>query len=111
MPRRYYDYTNWESFKMFSGLNVFITIVAVIVFAVQLLFLFNFFYSIFKGRKVTTLNPWGSNTLEWTTPIRPGHGNWVGEIPEVHRWPYDYGKDGHDYIPQTTPVGANESTH
>ena len=51
-------------------------------------------------------------TLEWTTPIRPGHGNWPGEIPEVHRWPYDYGKDGHDFIPQTTPVGADETeTH
>ena len=58
------------------------------------MFVFNFFYSIFKGRKVTTQNPWQANTLEWTTPIRPGHGNWPGEIPEVHRWAYDYGKDG-----------------
>jgi cytochrome c oxidase subunit 1 len=82
-----------------------------IVFATQILFLINFFYSVFKGRKVTTLNPWESNTLEWTTPINPGHGNWPGEIPEVHRWPYDYGKDGVDYIPQTTPVGENESSH
>jgi cytochrome c oxidase subunit I len=111
MPRRYYDYTNWESFKMFAGLNLFISIVAIIVFATQLLFLFNFFYSIFKGRKVTSHNPWGSNTLEWTTPIRPGHGNWEGEIPEVHRWAYDYGKDGKDFISQTTPVGADESHH
>jgi len=109
MPRRYYDYTNWESFKMFAGLNVFISIVAIIVFAVQLLFLFNFFYSMYKGRKVRSQNPWGSTTLEWTTPINPGHGNWTGEIPEVHRWAYDYGKDGKDFIAQTTPVGAGES--
>jgi cytochrome c oxidase subunit 1 len=47
--------------------------------------------------------------LEWTTPIRPGHGNWAGEIPEVHRWAYDYGKDGKEFIAQTTPVGADES--
>ncbi|MCA6489933.1 MAG: cbb3-type cytochrome c oxidase subunit I [Chitinophagaceae bacterium] len=87
MPRRYYDYSIWESFKQFAELNRFISTVAMIVFAAQLLFLINFFYSIFKGRKVTSLNPWGSNTLEWTTPIRPGHGNWPGEIPEVHRWP------------------------
>ena len=46
-----------------------------------------------------------------TTPINPGHGNWEGEIPEVHRWPYDYGKDGREFIPQTEPVGANESKH
>jgi cytochrome c oxidase subunit 1 len=111
MPRRYYDYTNWESFKMFAGLNQFISFVAIIVFAAQLLFVFNFFYSIFKGRKVTTLNPWGAATLEWSTPIRPGHGNWPGEIPEVHRWAYDYGKDGREFIPQTEPVGEHESTH
>jgi cytochrome c oxidase subunit 1 len=111
MPRRYYDVSNWESFKMFGGLNEFISIVALIVFATQLLFIINFFYSIFKGRKVTTKNPWGANTLEWTTPIRPGHGNWIGEIPEVHRWAYDYGKDGRDFIPQTEPVGEEERKH
>ena len=85
-----------------------------IVFAAQLLFVFNFFYSIFKGRKVTVLNPWQANTLEWTTPIRPGHGNWPGEIPEVHRWAYDYareGKNGEDFIPQNVPVGEDEEKH
>jgi cytochrome c oxidase subunit 1 len=110
-PRRYYDLSSWESFKNFGGLNEFISLVAMIVFAVQLLFVFNFFYSIFKGRKVTDKNPWGANTLEWTTPIRPGHGNWPGEIPEVHRWAYDYSKDGKDYISQDTPVGDDESKH
>jgi cytochrome c oxidase subunit 1 len=111
MPRRYYDFSNWESFKMFDGLNQFISFVSIIVFAAQLLFVFNFFYSIFKGRKVTTQNPWGGTTLEWTTPIRPGHGNWTGEIPEVHRWAYDYGKDGREFISQVEPVGEKESTH
>lgn len=111
MPRRYYSYSAWESFKQFGELNKFISTVALIVFAIQILFLFNFFYSIWKGRKVTTQNPYGSNTLEWTTPIKPGHGNWPGEIPEVHRWAYDYAKDGRDFIPQTTPVDANESNH
>jgi cytochrome c oxidase subunit 1 len=111
MPRRYYDFSNWESFKMFGGLNEFISMVAMVVFAVQLLFVFNFFYSIWKGRKVRDSNPWGATTLEWTTPIRPGHGNWPGDIPEVHRWPYDYSKDGQDFIDQTVPVGPNESQH
>jgi cytochrome c oxidase subunit 1 len=38
------------------------------------------------------------------------HGNWHGEIPHVHRWPYDYSKPGHeeDFVPQTTPLGVNE---
>ena len=111
MPRRYYDFSIWESFKQFGELNKFISLVSMIVFMVQLSFLFNFFYSIFKGRKLVDPNPWKANTLEWTTPIHPGHGNWVGEIPEVHRWAYDYGKDGIDFIQQTTPVGADESQH
>jgi cytochrome c oxidase subunit 1 len=112
MPRRYYDFSQWESFKQFGSLNEFITIVSIISFALQLLFVFNFFYSIFKGRRLMTPNPWNSTTLEWTTPIRPGHGNWPGDIPEVYRWAYDYGKDGVDFIPQTTPVGEHESnTH
>ena len=32
--------------------------------------------------------------LEWTTASPPGHGNWPGEIPEVHRWPFDYSVPG-----------------
>ncbi|MEZ2441868.1 cbb3-type cytochrome c oxidase subunit I [Chitinophaga sp. RCC_12] len=111
MPRRYYDVSGWASFKQFGGLNEFITIVVILVFAVQLLFVFNFFYSIFKGRKMTTQNPWKATTLEWTTPIHAGHGNWPGEIPEVYRWAYDYSKDGRDFIPQTEPIGPNESAH
>jgi len=109
VPRRYLDLRPWHNFNKFDELNKMITVVSIIVFAVQLMFVFNFFYSIFKGRKVRSLNPWGANTLEWTTPINPGHGNWPGEIPEVHRWPYDYSKDGREFIPQTEPVGPNES--
>jgi cytochrome c oxidase subunit 1 len=108
VPRRYLDFSLWKSFGQFSDLNRMITVVTIIVFAFNLLFVLNFFYSIFKGRKVTELNPWKANTLEWTTPIHPPHGNWPGEIPEVHRWPYDYGKDGNDFIPQTVPQRMNE---
>jgi len=111
MPRRYYSVSQWESFRHFDDLNQFISFVATVVFMAQILFIFNFFYSIFKGRKVITQNPWHATTLEWTTPIRPGHGNWPGEIPEVYRGAYDYGKDGRDFIAQTEPIGENESHH
>jgi cytochrome c oxidase subunit 1 len=113
MPRRYYDYSAWESFKQFNDLNAFISIAAILVFFAQLLFVVNFFVSIFRGRKMTTKNPWGSPTLEWTTPIKTGHGNWEGDIPEVHRWPYDYKDDGNgnDFIPQTVPLKPGEEAH
>jgi cytochrome c oxidase subunit 1 len=108
VPRRYLDFTLWSSFNKFDSLNKMISVVTIIVFAVNLMFVFNFFYSIFKGRKVRTQNPWNATTLEWTTPINPGHGNWEGDIPEVHRWPYDYSKDGRDFIAQTEPVKPGE---
>ena len=111
IPRRYLDKRGWVSFNGFPELDKMITIITIIVFAVQLMFVFNYLYSMFKGRKVTSQNPWGANTLEWTTPINPGHGNWEGEIPEVHRWAYDYAKDGREFIPQTEPIGENESKH
>jgi cytochrome c oxidase subunit 1 len=110
MPRRYYEY-NADSLAVyhnFQGLNAFISVVAIIVFITQLMFVVNFFYSIFKGRKSNDPNPWKANTLEWTTPVNTGHGNWPGEIPEVHRWPYDYGKNGIDFIPQHVPVTPEE---
>lgn len=113
MPRRYYDYTSWESFKQFAELNQMISVAAIIVFFAQLLFVFNYFVSVWKGKKVTTKNPWQANSLEWTTPILPGHGNWDGPIPEVHRWAYDYKDNGEggDFIPQHIPLKEGEESH
>ena len=63
----------------------------------------------FKGPK-SEQNPWNANTLEWTTPIVPEHGNWPGALPVVYRWPYDYSKPGKDvdFIPQTVPMEEGE---
>ena len=75
-------------------------------------FFFNFFYSIFRGKDAPQ-NPWRSNTIEWTTPVERIHGNWPGEIPEVHRWAYDYSKPGakEDFISQITPLKDGEEEH
>ncbi len=108
VPRRYYRFDTFDAFGQFGTMNKFITIAAIVVFALQILFVINFFYSIWKGKKVTSRNPWGATTLEWTTPIRPGHGNWPGNIPSVHRWAYDYGKEGYEYIPQIVPLREGE---
>ncbi len=104
VPRRYYTNTAYEPFAAFVDMNEFITMAALLGGAAQLIFLFNFFYSIFKGKK-SEQNPWQSNTLEWTTPVKHLHGNWPGEIPHVYRWPYDYSKPGHteDFLPQNIP--------
>ncbi|MCC6412183.1 MAG: cbb3-type cytochrome c oxidase subunit I [Saprospiraceae bacterium] len=111
VPRRYYSIDNFESFKHFTELNQYITIAAIVVFFLQVLFMVNFFYSIFSGRKLTVKNPWGANSLEWTTPIEPGHGNWPNNIPTVQRWAYDYGKNGEEFIPQYIPLKEGEHDH
>ena len=112
LPRRYYTNSAFPMFDGLSDINEIITSFAILGGLVQLLFVFNFFYSIFKGTKATE-NPWGSNTLEWTTPIERIHGNWPGEIPSVHRWAYDYSKPGseRDFIPQTEPLKEGETEH
>jgi len=111
-PRRYYSFTNFDAFNIFTDLNSFISIAAIFTFAAQLIFAFNFFYSIFRGR-LAPLNPWRSNTLEWTTPRFLGHGNWPGAIPKVFRWAYDYSKPGsrEDYIPQNVPLSETPESN
>lgn len=109
LPRRYYTNTNFPLFDDLQNVNVVITMFALFGGAFQLVFLYNFFKSIFYGER-TVQNPWRSNTLEWTAPVKHIHGNWEGAIPEVYRWPYDYSKPGHDedFIPQNVPMKVGE---
>jgi len=112
LPRRYYSNTAFPMFDNLSDINDFITFFALAGAVFQAIFLFNFFYSIFKGTK-TEQNPWKSNTLEWDAPIERIHGNWPGELPTVHRWAYDYSVPGakEDFISQTEPLKEGEEEH
>ncbi len=109
VPRRYYRFDVFDAFKHFEDTNKFITIAAICVFSLQVLFVINYIWSMFKGKEVTSKNPYGANTLEWTTPINPGHGNWPGNLPTVHRWAYDYGKDEREFVSQVEPLVAGEN--
>jgi cytochrome c oxidase subunit 1 len=112
LPRRYYSNAEFPMFDELQDINVIITFFAIFGGIAQLIFLFNFFYSMWRG-PVSPKNPWRSNTLEWTTEVEHIHGNWEGEIPTVHRWPYDYSKPGHDddFVPQSSPRLKNEPGH
>jgi cytochrome c oxidase subunit 1 len=72
----------------------------------QLPFIYNFFRSAFRGKKVES-NPWEATTLEWAAPSPPPHGNFAAP-PEAHRGPYEYSVPGsaRDYSPQWEPSGA-----
>jgi len=115
LPRRYYSNSAFPMFEDLLHINKVITVFALIGGLAQIIFLANFFFSIGKGKKAVQ-NPWKGNTLEWTTPVEHMHGNWPGEIPEVHRWAYDYSKTddngdlwgGQDFTPQTLPIREGE---
>ncbi|MDK2771596.1 MAG: cbb3-type cytochrome c oxidase subunit I [Flavobacterium sp.] len=109
LPRRYYTNSAFPLFDDLADVNVLITVFAIVGAVFQVVFFWNFFYSIFYGKKATQ-NPWRSNTLEWTTPVEHIHGNWPGQLPEVHRWAYDYSKPGHaeDFVPQVVPMQDGE---
>jgi cytochrome c oxidase subunit 1 len=102
-PRRYYDSTLYRFLDNVQPLNQFMTVCAILLGLTQLIFLVNFFWSLFRGTKAGP-NPWHSNTLEWTAPSPPPHGNFV-EIPIVRRGPYEYGSPDieEDYLPQASP--------
>jgi cytochrome c oxidase subunit 1 len=106
VPRRYYEMGEMAFVPPSAvTLNEFITIVALIVGAAQLVFVFNLVRSLRRGRPAGG-NPWGATTLEWQTPqTPPGHGNWGKTLPVVYRWAYDYSVPGaaQDFLPQNQP--------
>ncbi len=106
VPRRYFAYEGIDFIPQSAlDLNTAITISALFVAVVQIIFFYNMIWSLFKGKQAGS-NPWGATTLEWQTPDTPPiHGNWGPELPVVHRWAYDYSVPGakEDFIPQNVP--------
>jgi cytochrome c oxidase subunit 1 len=100
MMRRIYDPTQYEFLAPMQGLNTFITINALLLVSAQLIFAFNFIWSLFRGAKAP-VNPWRANSLEWTVPSPPPHGNFAA-VPAVYRGPYEYSSPlvADDYLPQ-----------
>jgi len=86
--RRLYNPFEYDFLKPHQPLHKFATIAAILLFASQIPFLVNFFWSMFKG-KIADRNPWQANTLEWTAPSPPPHGNFE-TAPKVYHGPYVY---------------------
>ena len=75
--------------------------------AAQVVFIINFFWTLWAGKKAENDNPWEATTLEWATPTPPPHGNFA-QIPAVYRGPYEYSVPGakRDFTPQHLPQEA-----
>ncbi|MCI0412963.1 cbb3-type cytochrome c oxidase subunit I [bacterium] len=101
MNRRYYDPTATPWGKAMQPFMEFISWSAWLLAISQIPFVINFFWSMWKGRKVTSDNPWDATTLEWSAPTPPPHGNFPTP-PEVYREPYEYSVPGKekDFSPQ-----------
>jgi len=106
VPRRYYAMGNSLIMpESAQTLNEAITIAALAVGAIQIVFFYNLIWSYFRGKPAGP-NPWRATTLEWQTPeTPPKHGNFGKELPVVYRWAYDYSVPGaaEDFIPQNQP--------
>lgn len=84
-------------------LRIMATSALIVLLVAQLVFIFNFFWSLWRGKKASS-NPYNANTLEWTAPSPPPHGNFK-ELPTVYRGPYEYSVEDRedDYWPQNVP--------
>ena len=102
--RRIYNPTQYEFLQPLQDWNVFITVSALLLGLSQLPFLINFFWSLFAGKRAER-NPWQANTLEWTAPTPPPHGNFEVQ-PTVYRGPYEYSSPEvkEDWLPQDKPL-------
>ena len=109
MMRRVYDTTQYAHMAHFQPMNVFITISAFVLGLAQIPFVFNFIWSIFCGSKADR-NPWQANTLEWSAPSPPPHGNFEA-VPRVYRGPYEYSspESEQDWLPQDKNTEKKES--
>src|SRR5258708_32356551 len=63
-PRRYSELTGVPYVAAMAPLQRFITVAAIITIFGQIVFLVNFFWSMFKGPR-SRGNPWEVTTLEW----------------------------------------------
>jgi cytochrome c oxidase subunit 1 len=103
--RRIFDYRNFPELATqgYQNVRILATVALLIMLGVQIVFIYNFFKSMFAGPKAGK-NPWKSNTLEWTAESPPPHGNFE-ELPTVYRGPYEYSVPGRkeDYWPQNIP--------
>ena len=100
--RRIYSYENFPELAGagMQNMRIFATVSLIVMLIFQLVFLWNFIKSLRTGKKAEE-NPWNANTLEWTTPSPPPHGNFE-EFPTVYRGPYEYSVSDResDYWPQ-----------
>ena len=110
-PRRYSELTGVQYVSAMWPLQKFITIAAIITLSGQLVFVFNLFWSMFKG-EVADGNPWNSTTLEWTLPSPAPAEGFGSKPPFVTNAPYEYSVPGmeKDFVMQNASIDENPAS-
>jgi len=104
MNRRLYDGgLQYALDRNVVGLHLLISRAAWTMALFQVLFIVNFFWSAWRGRR-SEENPWAATTLEWASPSPPVYGNFTSP-PVAYRGPYEYSLPGArtDFTPQFAP--------
>ncbi|MDP3936838.1 MAG: cbb3-type cytochrome c oxidase subunit I [Deltaproteobacteria bacterium] len=101
--------SNPQFFEAMQGpeaerLQIIATAGAIGILLSQIPFVVNSVLSLLRGAKAPA-NPWQANTLEWTVPSPPPHGNFE-TVPQVYRGPYEYSVPDRvdDWFPQDAKV-------
>lgn len=110
MQRRLYDPSRYQFLQHLVPLDRAISHAAFLLGAAQLVFVVNFFHSLFLGKKAEE-NPWKVGTLEWTIPSPAPHYNYK-EIPIVYSGPHEFNHPrvtGKDWLAQTEKLPEEEA--
>ena len=104
MMRRIADPMVYEHLRQLQPMNQICTIGAIGLGFTTFVFIYNVIHTLIKG-PAAPANPWHANTLEWTVPSPPPHGNFA-KTPTVYHGAYEYSVPGleSDYLPQDQPA-------
>jgi len=112
--RRLFDPYQYTFIQRLHGLNLATSIAAFLLFAGQMVFVWNFFRTVFGKGKAAGPNPWEVTTLEWTDAPSPPPFHNFDRIPYVLRGPHEFGnpevlkRTGRDWVGQTEALPGGD---
>jgi cytochrome c oxidase subunit 1 len=89
--RRLFDPYQYTFIRGLHGINLATSLVAFVLFAGQLIFVWNVFRTLFGRGRPAAANPWDATTLEWTATSSPPPYHNFDRIPLVVRGPHELG--------------------